>query len=183
MTDKEIVDLFWARSESAIPETDAKYGKYCHYIAYRILGDGEDAKEILNDTYLKAWNTIPPSRPNPLKPFIGRIARQLSINRYEASHAKKRGGITVLLDELEECIPDGAGGEIGDSVALREALRSFIYSLHERERKVFVRRYWYCAGISEIAREWGMGESAVTVMLMRTRKKLKKYLEMEGFSI
>ncbi len=111
MEDNQIVDLYWARSESAISETEKKYGRYCHYIAYQILSSDEDAREVVNDTYLKIWNTILPRRPDPLKPYIGTISRQLALNRYEAQHTQKRGGqVSLVLDELSECIPDNAGG-------------------------------------------------------------------------
>jgi RNA polymerase sigma-70 factor (ECF subfamily) len=101
MEDKQILDLYFERSESAISETDRKYGRYCHYIANRILENDEDAKEIVNDTYLKAWNTIPPNRPDPLKPYVGMLSRQLSLDRYDKYHAQKRGGqVTLVLDEL-----------------------------------------------------------------------------------
>ena len=185
MEDKQIVDLYFARSESAITETDKKYGRYCHYIAYRILENDEDAKEIVNDTYLKAWNTIPPNRPDPLKPYVGMISRQLSLDRYEEYHAQKRGGqVTLVLDELAECIPDNNHQEdIGESVALRDALNRFVWSLSHKAQKVFVRRYWYTSSISEIAREYGMKESSVTVLLLRTRKKLKDFLQKEGFDV
>lgn len=111
MDDKQIVDLYWARSETAIEETEKKYGRYCHYIAYQILYNDEDAKEIVNDTYLKTWNTVPPQRPDPLKPYVGTISRQLSLNRYEAQNTQKRGGqVPLVLDELSECIPDNDSG-------------------------------------------------------------------------
>ena len=185
MEDQQILDLYFARAESAISETDKKYGRYCHYIAYRILENDEDAKEIVNDTFLKAWNTIPPNRPDPLKPYVGMISRQLSLDRYEMYHAQKRGGeLTLVLDELALCIPDADSREdIGESVALTEALNRFVHSLPRKAQKVFVRRYWYTGSISEIAKEYGMKESSVTVLLLRTRKKLKAFLEKEGFHL
>ena len=185
MEDKQIVELYFERSESAITETDKKYGRYCHYIAYRILENDEDAKEIVNDTYLKTWNTVPPNSPNPLKPYVGRISRQLSLDRYDKYHAQKRGGqVALILDELAECIPDNDSGEdIGESVALSDALNKFVWSLPEKTQKIFVRRYWYSSPISEIAEEYGMKESSVTVLLHRTRKKLKEFLHEEGFDL
>ena len=185
MEDNQIIDLFFERSEAAISETDKKYGHYCHYIADRILQNEEDSKEIVNDTYLKAWNTIPPNRPNPLKSYLGMITRQLSLDRYEKNHTKKRGGqVNILLDELSECIPDNdSGNDIGESIALTDALNRFIWSLPEKEQKVFIRRYWYSSEISEIAREYGMKESNITVTLLRTRRKLKDFLSKEGFDI
>ncbi len=185
MKDKEIVELYWARSENAISETDAKYGRYCHYISYQILYNDSDAEEIVNDTYLKAWNTIPPNRPVPLKPYVGMISRQLSFNAYEAKNTQKRGGqIETVLDELAECIPDGDSGEdIGASIALRDALNKFILSLPNKTQKIFVRRYWYSSSVAEIAEEYGMTENHVGVLLFNTRKKLKKFLCKEGFEV
>jgi len=185
MEDRQIVELYFQRSEIAIAETDKKYGRYCHYIAYRILENDEDAKEIVNDTYLKTWNTIPPNCPDPLKPYVGMISRQLSLDRYEREHAQKRGGqVTLLLYELAECIPDNDSGEdIGASIDLSDALSRFIRSLPDKTQKVFVRRYWYSSPISEIAEEYGMKESNVTVLLYRTRKKLKEFLSKEGFDV
>lgn len=185
MEDKQIVDLYFERSESAITETEKKYGRYCHYIAYRILGNDEDAKEIVNDTYLKAWNTIPPNRPGRLKPYVGMLCRQLSLDRYEKYHTQKRGGqVMLILDELAECIPDSdSRADIGESIDLKDALNKFVRSLPDKTQKVFVRRYWYSSSIAEIAEAYGMKESSVTVLLLRTRKKLKEFLCKEGFDV
>ena len=185
MEDKQIVELYWARSETAISETEKKYGRYCHYIAYQILCNDEDAKEIVNDTYLKTWNTVPPQRPDPLKPYVGTISRQLSLNRYEAQNTQKRGGqVQIVLDELSECIPDNdSGADIGESVALSDALNRFIWALPQRTRNIFVRRYFYMSTIAEIAKDFSMKESNVTMHLLRTRKKLEQFLKKEGFDL
>jgi RNA polymerase sigma-70 factor (ECF subfamily) len=185
MEDQQIVDLYFARSESAITETDRKYGRYCHSIAYNILEDHEDAKEIVNDTYLKAWNTIPPNRPDPLKPYVGMISRHLSLDRYEEYHTQKRGGqVPLVLEELAECIPDNDSREdIGESVALKDALAKFIRSLPDKTQMIFLRRYWYASSVAEIAEEYGMRENSVNVLLHRTRKKLKDHLQKEGFDL
>ena len=185
MEDKQIVDLFWARSEAAISETEKKYGRYCHYIAYEILGNNEDAKEVVNDTYLKLWNTIPPRRPEPLKPYVGTLSRQLALDAYKAQTAQKRGGrVTLVLDELSECIPDTDSGEdIGESVALSDALTRFIRSLPPKTRNIFVRRYFYMSSVAEIAKDFSMKESNVTMHLLRTRKKLELFLKKEGFDL
>ena len=185
MEDQRIVDLYFARSESAITETDRKYGRYCHSIAYNILEDHEDAKEIVNDTYLKAWNTIPPNRPDPLKPYVGMISRHLSLDRYEEYHTQKRGGqVPLVLEELAECIPDNDSREdIGESVALKDALAKFIRSLPDKTQMIFLRRYWYASSAAEIAEEYGMRENSVNVLLHRTRKKLKDHLQKEGFDL
>lgn len=141
MEDKQIVELYLARSETAISETEKKYGRYCHYIAYQILCSDEDAKEVVNDTYLKTWNTVPPQRPDPLKPYVGTLCRQLALDVYKGQHAQKRGGrVPLVLDELSECIPDNAGGDdIGESVALSDALNRFIWALPQKTRNIFVR--------------------------------------------
>jgi RNA polymerase sigma-70 factor (ECF subfamily) len=181
MEDKRIVDLYWMRSESAISETDKKYGKYCRYIAERILESEEDAREVQNDTYLQVWNTVPPERPNSLRAYLGAICRNLSLNRYEASRAQKRGGeVSLALDELSECIADRE--EQNDvNERLCELLDSFLATLPKRTRRVFLRRYWYASSISEIAKDYGMSENNVTVMLYRTRKALAQLLQKEGF--
>ena len=185
MEDQQILDLYFARSESAITETDRKYGRYCHSIAYNILEDHEDAEEIVNDTYLKAWNTIPPNRPEPLKPYVGMISRHLSLDRYEEYHTQKRGGqVPLVLEELAECIPDNDSREdIGESVALKDALAKFIRSLPDKTQMIFLRRYWYASSAAEIAEEYGMRENSVNVLLHRTRKKLKDHLQKEGFDL
>lgn len=185
MEDKQIVDLYWERSESAIAETENKYGRYCHYIAYQILTNDEDAKEIVNDTYLKAWNTIPPKRPDPLKPYVGTISRNLALDKYEAQHTKKRGGqVPYVLDELSECLADDTSNtDIGESIALQNALNDFLASLPQKNRIIFVRRYYYTSTIADIAEEYKMKQNAVAALLLRTRKKLKKHLESEGFEL
>lgn len=184
MEDKQIVELYWARSEAAISETEKKYGRYCHYIAYQILYDDEDAKEVVNDTYLKTWNSIPPQRPDPLKPYVGMISRQLALDAYKERHAQKRGGgqVPLVLDELSECIPDSdSGADIGESVALSDALTCFLRALPQKTRNIFVRRYFYMSSITEIAKDFSMKESNVTMHSLRTRKKLERFLRKEGF--
>ena len=184
MEDKQIVELYFARAESAVAETEKKYGRYCRYIAYRILENDEDADESVNDTYLKAWNTMPPHRPQALKPYLGMLCRQISLDRYEKNHAGKRfGQVSLALEELAECIPDGKNGDPGEGLALRDALNRFLYSLPEKTRKIFLRRYWYTSSIAEIASDFGMKESNVTVLLLRTRRKLKAFLQKEGFFV
>ena len=183
MTDEKIVALYWARSEDAIKETDKAYGTYCHTIAYNILREQEEARETVNDTYLKAWQSMPPQKPSPLKAFLGRITRQLSINRLEKRNAQKRGGEYALsLNELENVICDSTQ-DAADQVALSEALTRFLYALPITQRRIFVRRYWYFESISEIANTFSMSESKVKSMLMRLRKKLKQHLEQEGFDL
>ena len=183
MEDKDIVRLYLARDEAAIAETRKKYGRYCHFIAARITGDDQDAEEIVNDTYLKTWNTVPPNRPDPLKGYLGKISNRLALDRYNSKKAAKRGGgqLPAVLHELSECIPTNDNREdIGYSVALRDALGRFLKALPERTRTIFVRRYWYVTPITEIAEEFGMKESNVAMLMLRTRLKLKAFLEKEG---
>ncbi len=184
MTDEKIIELFWQRSETAITETDRVYGRYFRSVAYGILWNHEDAEETVNDTYLKAWNVIPPERPEHLKAFLARITRQLSINRLERNTAKKRGAgqYELILDELAECIPD-TGEDTANRTALHDMLNRFLRSLSSDSRTVFIRRYWHIQPVAVIAKDCGMSESKVKSMLMRTRNKLKKQLKEEGYSI
>lgn len=182
LDDKHIVELYWERSERAILETDRAYGRYFLYIAYQILRDDQDSEEVVNDTYLKAWDTMPPERPNPLKAFLGRITRQLSINRLEKRTAEKRGGgeYDLTLEELQECIADNTA-DVGDLVALQDALNRFLLALPLESRRIFLRRYWYMSSISDIAHDLGISDSKVKMQLKRTREKLKAHLIEEGF--
>ena len=186
MTDEMIVELYWQRDERAIRETELAYGTYIHYIAYAILRDESDAGEITNDTYLKAWNSIPPQRPKPLKAFLGRIARQLSLNRAEYNTADKRGGsqYPLALDELLECVADKqAAPDTADLIALRDALNAFLRSLPTDARRMFIRRYWYMDSIADIASAFAASESRVKSALARAREKLRQKLEREGFDV
>ncbi len=184
MDDKRIVELFLARAETAISEAAKKYGRYCRYIAIRLLGDERDAEEVENDTYLKLWNSIPPKKPDPLKPYVGAIARNIALNRLEERSAQKRGGeVALALEELSECLPDSSGEEMGESFALREALNSFLGTLDPKTRIIFMQRYFYTCSVREIAAARGLKESAVTMLLFRTRQKLKEHLHKEGFDL
>lgn len=184
MDDKRIVELYFERSEDAIKETAKKYGRYCRYIAMRVLGNEQDTEEVENDTYLKLWQSIPPKKPDPLKPYVGRVARNIALNRYDGKNAQKRCEHTVALEELSECLPDESGeNELGESLALRAALNSFLGSLEAKTRIVFMQRYFYNCSVAEIAEVHGMKESAVTMLLFRTRKKLKEHLCKEGIDL
>ena len=185
MEDRQIVDLYLMRSEDAISETEKKYGRYCHYIAYCILENDEDAKEIVNDTYLKTWNTVPPNRPDPLKTYVGMITRQLSLDRYEEKHAQKRGGETALvLEELAECIPSSKTAEDTlETHELTRMLNEFLDGLSTEERRVFLCRYWYLDPVKDIAKRFSFGESKVKMILKRTREKLLILLEKEGITL
>ena len=173
MDDKQILDLYWARSERAISETADKYGRYCHSIAYNILHSAEDSEECVNETWLKAWGNIPPKRPDRFPVFLGKITRNLSLNRYKRYNAEKRGGgqTALALHELQECVPAGCCVEgIVDDLALAEAL-------------IFMRRYWYLSSVKEIAADFGMGESKVKMSLLRSRNQLRILLEKEGITL
>ncbi len=184
MEDKRIVKLFWDRSEKAITETANKYGRYCHYIAYNILRNDEDAEECVNDTYLNAWNCIPPHKPNRLQTFLGKITRNLSLNRYEQRAAQKRGGgqVPLILDELSECVSVN-NGDLIDEIAIKDLLNRFLESQTSENCKLFVRRYWYMSSIKEIAKDYNISENKVAVTLFRIRNELKTYLEKEGVAI
>ena len=184
MEDREILALLFARSEQAIAALSAKFGHRLQRLAANILPTAQDAEEAVSDTYLAVWNTVPPHRPDPLKPYVGTISRQLSLNRYEAQHAQKRyGQVALALDELSECIPDTNDTDIGESVALSDALSRFLWTLPERTRIMFVRRYFYVSPIAEIAADFSMKESAVTMLMLRTRQKLAHFLKKEGFTL
>ena len=186
MDDRQIINLFNERSEAAISETAAKYGKYCHAIAYNILYNEEDTEECVNDTYLKAWETIPPQEPNILSAFLGKITRNLAISKYRYYNSKKRGNgqVTLALEELAECIPSQSSTEqaVSDKL-LVEAINRFLEELSLEKRKVFLQRYWYLHSVSEIAKEFSISESKVKMILLRVRGKLKQFLEKEGYSI
>lgn len=186
MEDEQIIELYFARSEEAIHETDRKYGRYCHTISYRILEDDEDAREIVNDTLLRAWNTIPPQHPSSLKTYVGMISRRLSLDRIDQKKAEKRGGgqVALALEELGDCVSgEYHGDDMNESVALTDALNRFLRTLTERARTIFVRRYWYMCSIAELAEAYSMKESRVGMLLLRTRQNLQKFLEKEGFHL
>lgn len=175
MDDNEIVELYWNRTEKAIIEAQRKYDKYLKTIAYNILQDEEDAKECVNDTYLKTWSSIPPNKPDILKLYMAKITRNLAINKYNSNKAKKRGcTIEVVLGELEEC------SNIEQKISydeLTKNINAFLEGLEKEKRKIFLERYWYFESIKEIARKNGISENNVKVILLRTRNKLKDYLK------
>ena len=186
MEDSEIVQLYWDRNEAALTETAAKYGGYCTAIAQNILHNTEDAEECVNDTYLHAWNAIPPHKPQMLSTFLGKLVRNLSFNRFKHSHTEKRGGFeqAVILEELSEIISDQESVE--DSVFRKEVLKqinAFLTALPAEKRYLFIRRYWYSDSVSEIARLCRRTENAVSVELNRLRKKLRSYLEERGYAL
>jgi RNA polymerase sigma-70 factor (ECF subfamily) len=186
MDDQQIIDLYWARSENAISETAEKYGKYCHTIAYHILHNDEDSEECVNDTYLRAWEAMPPQRPHRLSAFLGKITRNLSLDRYKRLAAEKRGSgqVPLALDELLDCVPTGDSAEkTVDDLALTESLNRFLGTLSVDSRRIFLRRYWYLTPVKEIAADCSISESKVKMSLLRSRKELKKFLEKEGIAL
>ena len=183
MDDNKIVELYWNRDETAISETKNKYSNYCFTIANNILHNQEDSEEALNDTWLAAWNAMPPHHPLILSTFLGKITRNLSLNKWRMLSAEKRGGgiVAVSIDELEECIPDERNvRESLEAEIIAESINDFLADLKESERKAFVCRYWYFDSIEEIAKRFGFSQSKVKMMLKRTRDKLKDYLINEG---
>lgn len=185
MDDARIVSLYWERDERAIEESESKYGGYCHAIAYRILTDREDADESVNDTWLAAWESMPPHRPSVLAAYLGKITRRVSLNRRRDRNRDKRGGgeVSLSLDELAECVPGGKSVERTMELAeLTEAVNRFLAGLPAAERDVFVCRYWFLASLREIGERFGFSESKTKSMLFRTRKKLLAHLEKEGLN-
>lgn len=184
MEDARIVELFWKRSEKAIEETASKYGSYCYSIAFNILANAEDATESVNDTYLDAWNSMPPHRPAILSTFLGKIVRRVSIDKWRRRTAEKRGSgeIVLVIDELSDCIPSDQNIEHEiEAAELTAAMNTFVMTLPPVERRVFICRYWYLDPIPVIARQFGFSQSKVKMMLHRQRKKLLFHLEREGF--
>lgn len=182
MDDSGILNLYFARSEQAIQETDAKYGSYCYSIAYNILANQEDSEESVSDTYLSAWNSIPPRKPNPLAPFLGKIVRNISIDMWRRRGALKRGGgqMALALEELQECVASGENlEERYEQKELIGQVRKFVASLPELERRIFVCRYWYLESTVDVAKRFGFSEAKVSAMLHRIRGRLGKRLKQE----
>ncbi len=185
LEDGKIIELFFAREEKAITEMSAKYGSICKSIARNILKNDLDAEECVNDAYLAAWNNIPPEKPNPLKTYIFRIVRNISIAKYHANTAVKRNSFyDVALDELEDCLTSFVTLEQEITAKeLSEKIENFLDTLDKESRVMFVRRYWYSDSISDIAKLFRISNNNVSVKLSRIREKLKIYLQKEGFDI
>ena len=184
MEDKAILDLYFARNEEAITETDRKYGCYCYSVANRILNSNEDSEETVSDTYLQAWNSIPPNRPNFLKLFLAKITRNLAFSRWRKQTADKRGGgeTDLVLEELAGCIPGTE--QIDDQLNAKElakAIRTFLDTLPEREHDIFLQRYFFIDDAETIAERYGIRRTHVNLILSRTRMQLKTYLTQEGY--
>lgn len=186
MEDNHIIELYWARDQRAITASDAKYGPYCRAVARNILWDERDGEECVSDTWHRAWNAMPPQKPVFLRAFFGKITRNLAFNRYEKSTAQKRGGgeLPLALAELEGCIP--AQNTVEKTLEDRELtalLEGFVEALPDRDRTIFLRRYWYLCPIKDIARSLSLGESRVKMSLLRSREKLRALLEEEGIAL
>ena len=186
MKDAEIVALYWERNEDAIQQTQQKYGAYLSRVAYNILSDSEDSKECVNDTYLKAWNSMPPHSPCVLSTYLGKITRQLSIDMFRKKHSTKRyaSEYALSLDELGDSFSDGITPEqVLDDKKLDEAINRFLRSLPHEERNTFIGRYYFFDSLKEVAGYCGMSEAKAKSMLYRTRQSLKAYLVKEGFDL
>lgn len=186
MEDEDIVKLYLERNPNAIEETDKKYNKYCKKIALNILNNNEDAEECVNDAYLKTWDSIPPQHPKLLSAYIGKIVRNLSIDRIKYKKASKRGSgeMALILDELSECISgkENIEDELYDKEII-EAINNFIDTLPKNKRDMFILRYWYAYTTKEIAKKLNISEGTICVTISRTREKLKEYLTIRGYNI
>ena len=184
MDDLKIIELYFQRDEQAIIETDYKYGKLCHSIAYNILNNHEDSEECVNETYVGVWNAIPPTRPNNLMAFVCKIARNLSLKRLEFLRREKRSSaVTLSLEELEEVLSDDRFAPDVSDEDLGKLISKFLYNQKEDFRNVFIRKYYFFDSIKEIAERYSFSESKVKNLLFHTRKKLREYLIKEGVAI
>lgn len=185
LDDREIIELFFGRSEQAIIELSNKYGTVCSKIAFNILNNKQDTEECVNDAYLGTWNTIPPQNPNPLLSYVCRIVRNLAIKKYHANTAAKRNSVyDVALDELENCFPSSVSVEAEfDAIETARIIDGFLETLGQENRIMFIRRYWYSDSINELAKLFQTSSHNISVRLSRTREKLKKHLIKEGVSL
>ncbi len=186
MDDQSIIKMYHARDEDAIKATADKYGAYCYTIAYNVLHSRSDSEESVNDTYLGAWNSMPPHTPSVLSVFLGKITRRISIDKWRKQHASRRRGdeITLVLEELEECIPSDSSVEAElDARALAELIDCFVRSLPNEDKRVFLLRYWYSEPVSSIASDLGTTVPSIKSRLQRIRGKLKKELIKGGYEI
>lgn len=185
MEDEKIVTLYWQRDETAIQATEEKYGSYLMKIACNILADREDSRESVNDTYWRAWQSMPPHRPSVLRTYLGKITRGLAIDRYRGKHREKRLGsaYALSLSELEECVSGSGAEEQVDLRLLAEAISAFLYTLPPETRSIFLERYYFLDSLKEISRRRGMREGRVKSLLYRVRRGLRSYLEQEGFAV
>lgn len=184
MEDAKIIDLFFARSEEAIRQTDAAYGRRLFALADRILRDSQDSEESVSDTYMKAWETIPPKRPAYFYAYLARMCRYFALGKLDWKAAAKRNAEVVsLTEEMAQCIPDRSAEAEATAKEIGSILNAFLDTLSRENRLIFMRRYWFCDSVSEIAQKYGIGESKVKMRLLRTRKQLADYLSEEGIGI
>ena len=183
MEDEQIIDLYFQRSEDAIRQTEAAHGHKLYTLSYRILRNQEDAEESVSDTYLKAWETIPPTRPTYFYAYLAKICRFICFGKLDWQNAAKRKAeIVELTTEMELCIPDSRQQLEAERRELGEVLNEFLCTLNQESRKIFMRRYWYADSIAEIAQRYGLGESKVKTRLFRARNDLRSFLEKEGYT-
>lgn len=184
MDDLKIIELYFARNEQAIKETDIKYGRLCSTVAINILGNDEDSEECVNDTYLSVWNTIPPTRPNNLMAFICKITRNISLKRLEYNKAMKRTPESIVsFTELEDVLPDNSIMPDVENERIGKLISDFLYHEKPDVRAVFIRKYWFFDSISDIAARYSFTESKVKNMLYHSRNRLREYLRKEGVEI
>lgn len=182
MEDGQIIELYFQRSEEAIRQTEAAHGHKLYALSYRILKSKEDAEESVSDTYLKAWETIPPTRPAYFYAYLAKICRFICFGRLDWQNAAKRKAeIVELTAEMELCIPDPSRQV--ESQELGRLLNEFLGTLNEESRRIFMRRYWYADSIAEIAQRYGLGESKVKTRLLRARNDLRRFLQKEGYTL
>lgn len=183
MEDQLIINLFWGRSEVAISELNKKYGKICKGLANKFLHNEQDVEECMNDAYLAVWNTIPPQKPNPLSAYVCRIVKNIALKKYRANTAQKRNNsYDVVLEEVDEFLSVNETVEseiLAKEIGIR--INTFLGEIKEKDRVMFVQRYWFCYSVEQIAKNMGVSKNYVTVHLHRTREKLRDYLESEGF--
>lgn len=186
MDDNQILDLYWSRSEDAILETDKKYGSFCFQVSFQILRNTQDADECVNDTWMKAWNAMPPQRPGKLQAFLGKLARNLALDRWDKAQAQKRGGgrTALLLSELADCIParETVEGAMEDQ-AIAAAISAWLRQQTPKNRVAFIRRYWYADTTTQVAKRVGLTEGGTKSLLHRLRSSLREHLEQEGIAV
>lgn len=186
MEDAQIVDLYWERNEYALIKTSEKYGKLCFSVAFNILNNHEDSEECVNDTYLEAWEAMPPHRPNFLSAFLAKITRNNAIIRIRFLNRKKRKSIQtdILLSELDECLPsDKSAEDKFDETYVAEIISKYLYSVSQNKAAIFVFRYFFCYSIEDLSAKTGYSQNKITSMLFRMRNELKNQLEKGGINI
>lgn len=185
MDDEQIIALYWARDQKALGESQRKYGPLCLRLSENILSSREDAEECVSDTWLRAWDTMPPQRPNSLRAYLSRICRNLSLDRWRARRAQKRGeGLELLLSELEDCVPAAPSAEeAAESREITRCIDAWLVTLGQEERTLFLRRYWYGQSVKELARQTGCAPQKMTQKLYRLRQSLRRALEEEGIAV